>query len=358
MAVYVIGGSNSLKSDGWTSRFRAVEPDFVNLSVGATTSITGLYRILTHPGITRGDVLIWEYALNEANRVSNGQSMRTYLAHLEHLLRLARDRGLLVAPLIFTPRHLEKRAQRSRYYDRLFALLAHYALVPFDVSAELRRSLGVPRLPESSFRDKLHYAHDDEMLDFICQGAQRAVRQASVPAPAKPRYVRGERLRLITDFANDSFANSIMQLPVARPPFTFTYPARGEITAITYVSETRPMTFQVGIHGRRERSPISVAASHKSKKNKKPLLRTAVLPLGAARRLSGETGTVGSVRMRLRKGRSHQAAPLHDADAATQIAGIFVTSRAWWHLAGLRNLAARARRRISTRKWTNPARQK
>ena len=67
---------------GWVSRFRAHAPDLVNLSVGGTTSITGLFRVMTTPQIGPGDVVVWEYALNEANHIRRGRPPRLLLEHL------------------------------------------------------------------------------------------------------------------------------------------------------------------------------------------------------------------------------------------------------------------------------------
>ena len=62
MQAIIIGGSNSLKSGGWTSQLikRAPEIGFSNLSIGAAPSIMGYYRLLTGPEFGAGDTVFWE----------------------------------------------------------------------------------------------------------------------------------------------------------------------------------------------------------------------------------------------------------------------------------------------------------
>jgi len=333
---------------GWVSRFRAHAPDLVNLSVGGTTSITGLFRVMTTPQIGPGDVVVWEYALNEANHIRRGRPPRLLLEHLEHLIRHLRERGVALAPVVFTPRKDEKRAQPAPYYRQLHRLLDHYRLAPFDMSTAYRAALGVATLPETVFMDFAHYAHSDETLDFICQGAARAVAQARIPAAVRSKYVRGERLSLIDGFADDIFENSIMRVPVARPPITITSEAKGKVSAIVYFSTPQNNAFEISRVGPGSAGRVAISARHGGKRPPRVLLKTAVLPMRKAGGLSVGPGTrlrietwCGKGRLIAPRGCKKKLAASGEV-AVTQVAGVFVTTRPWW--ARLRNTARAATR--------------
>ncbi len=65
MTTYICGGSNSVRRGGWVHHFD-VPSD--NISIGASTSIMGAYRVMFCRDVAPGDTVIWEYALNDANQ--------------------------------------------------------------------------------------------------------------------------------------------------------------------------------------------------------------------------------------------------------------------------------------------------
>jgi hypothetical protein len=233
MTYFIIGGSNSIFKDGWVSGFAGqVSEPCVNRSVGSTTTLAGLYRFLLPEGPQPGDCVIWEYALNEINHISRGYDTDIVLKNVEHLIRLCRQRGCRLAPVIFTPRREEMAETRDPYYQRLHELFAHYGVAVFDVSDAYRKAFRVDHLPAECFIDNAHYAKTPAMLGFIADGAVALARVATVPGPAEPLYTAGRALALIDGFQGDTFSNALMTIPMAKVPASIDLVSGGQIIAV------------------------------------------------------------------------------------------------------------------------------
>lgn len=245
MTFFIMGGSNSIFKDGWISRFsEQVSEPCVNRSVGATTTLSGIYRFLLPYGPSAGDCVIWEYALNEINHIGQDYATDTVLKNVEHFILLCRQRGCRLAPLIFTPRQEETAPTRGEYYERLHDLFAHYGISAFDVSVEYRKSNGVDRIPDENFQDNFHYAKTPTMLGFIADRAVALIKSATIPGPASPVYTAGRTVALIDGFQSDEFSNSLMTIPVARVPISIDLTSKGRIIAIYALCST---SFDSGI---------------------------------------------------------------------------------------------------------------
>lgn len=289
MTVYIIGGSNSLEKTGWTSRYKAIEPDVVNLSIGAATTLIGLFRVMATPDIGPDDVVIWEYALNDANHLRHGYSPDILLRHLEHFLIHARDRGIAVVPVIFTPQFHERKPNRHRYYGKLQALLNAYGLISFDVSTALRSRLGVETLPTDCYRDALHYAHTAEILSFIAHGVVDAVAQARLPADRPPLRTKGQRMVLVDDFATDTFQNSILQLRARHAPFSQDLPGTGELTAVIFLTHPTENALQIALA---PDDALVISTATRSRKFQRPMLKAAAFEVAREERWTYKPGTV------------------------------------------------------------------
>lgn len=67
MRVLIIGGSNSVMAEGYTSRLKELKSisKIVNLSVGGTTSLTAIGRLLSSQNHGDFDLILYEYSLND-----------------------------------------------------------------------------------------------------------------------------------------------------------------------------------------------------------------------------------------------------------------------------------------------------
>ncbi|MDP0929552.1 hypothetical protein Q0601_20395 [Paracoccus onubensis] len=244
MSFFVFGGSNSIFRDGWITWFaeRAGQP-VLNRSVGATTTLTGLFRFLMK-GEERapeaGDCIIWEYALNDVNHVARGYRREMLLKNVEHLMVLSRERGCTFVPLIFTPLWQEQAPRRDLYYDMLTKLFLAYGVVPFDVSTAWRHHFGKARMPDSMYLNNPHYARVPQVMDFIANGVAEAANNARVPAAIAPHYTEGRGVTLITGLGREIHQNSIMRVPVTRIPLSIEMNQHGRIAAVCALCQSEP----------------------------------------------------------------------------------------------------------------------
>lgn len=224
MTLFVVGGSNSVFRDGWACKIG----DARNLSVGATTTLCGIYRCLQPDGPKAGDTIIWEYGVNEIVHSRKLYGTEVILRNLEHFLRLANQRNWKVVPLMLVPQ-LEEREGMPAYYQLALDLFRHYGLSVVDVSAAFRRSFG--KVPCDYYTDPVHYRRDDDVAGQIGRMVQEALRFAARPSDAMPLRARGELGQI--EFKEASrFTNSIMSVPLTSLPATFNMDSQGIIRAL------------------------------------------------------------------------------------------------------------------------------
>lgn len=233
MTIFVVGGSNSVFKDGWVSRFsECVGQPVRNLSIGASTTLAGLYRMILPDGPAEGDCVVWEYALNEINHIRRGYDGGTLLKNVENFIRLCQRRNIGLTPLIFTPKHQEVAPRRAPYFERLLALFAHYGIPVFDVSTEYRRRFSVSCLPDDLFEDAAHYARSGPLPEFIANGAAESIASAKVPAQQTPVYTRFRSLALLEGLHCQQFSNALLTVPIATVPQRLTTAFAGRLIGV------------------------------------------------------------------------------------------------------------------------------
>ena len=234
MTVYILGGSNSLISEGWATWLAKAVPDqkIVNRAIGSTTTLMGLYRFLTTQPPQPGDVVVWEYALNEVNHILHGYRAEVMHEYLEHLIRLCSDRQLRFVAAVFTPLRQELAPVRSPYYDGLLHLLDHYGIARFDVSPAWRTANGKAHMPGYLYEIPPHYKRVPDLMQFIAEGVAGAIRQARVPAdvPALRTGDRSVELRVLG--GETSFANALMTVQLAPVPARVTFERDGRLLGL------------------------------------------------------------------------------------------------------------------------------
>jgi hypothetical protein len=216
----ISGGSNSVRKRGWTAdltRRLPVGTAVVNLSVGASTSTMGAWRVLTAGGLRPGDVLIWEYAVNDRNHIAKSKTIaQTLLRHVEHVICAARDAGARMLAV-----GLVSQAQASRgadpYLLSLQRLFGHYGIPFFDAGAPLP---GGP-LGNGDFDDANHVAVGGRVIaaaiDWLIE--RLAVPEAGTVAPVEPLFRGPRRLIQLDKFQPDRvepFRNALLDLQVRR----------------------------------------------------------------------------------------------------------------------------------------------
>jgi hypothetical protein len=220
MRVVISGGSNSVRKKGWTADLTRRLPSgtvVVNLSVGASTSTMGAWRVLSARALGPGDVLVWEYAVNDRNHIGkSATTAETLLRHVEHIICVARDAGARMLSV-----GLVSRAQAAQgadpYLLSLQRLFGHYGIPFFDAGASLP---GGP-LGQGDFDDANHVAVGGRVIaaviDWLIE--HLAAPDTGTVAPVEPLFRGPRRLIQLDKFQPDRvepFRNALLDLQVRR----------------------------------------------------------------------------------------------------------------------------------------------
>lgn len=221
MKIIIIGGSNSLRSNGYSAQLADSFPEaeIVNLSIGASPSHMGFYRLSAFDDLSPGDLVIWEYALNDAMYCSVDPDVTDLvLRYVEATIRLVREAGARLVPFVFTTRRIENAFRRRDYRSQLHFLFSHYGIAFTDFSHELRRRLQVESLDDHFFRDNAHYAMRPEFVDLVLERVSAALANPALgqPVAARQLYSRPNTRQRCRDRASSGlaapFTNKILSL--------------------------------------------------------------------------------------------------------------------------------------------------
>ena len=222
----IIGGSNSLPETGWVSVYRdlvAADDTVLNLSIGAAPNLMGFYSLSTVSDLARGDVVIWEYALNDENYIEHkGYDLQFLLRHCEHTVRHCIERGLRLVPLIFATQNAVKAGKMHPYRSELRALFSHYGLEYIDFTEAFPKRLKTDSLPPWVFQDRSHYKKNPIIINFIARQSFRLATCIQLPRKLKEPFLEGPpaEVEILTKFdqgAVSNFTNSRLNLPVWAP---------------------------------------------------------------------------------------------------------------------------------------------
>ena len=234
MKIAIIGGSNSVKSTGWVGAFAEVIGDLgevLNRSVGAAPSIMGYFRAVTESSLGKGDVVIWEYAVNDERFiVRDKQTPELLLGYCEMTLRYCQKRNIRFIPLIFTAKTMAWEP-KSPYRASLHRLFEHYGLLYLDVTEEVPAKLDRDRMPAYLYQDELHYKSMPFITRFIAKRARAMMAHYQRPKLVAPLFATaGTKVEIFTGFDDSeqaTFTNSVLTVETFAPdPGTGTMLAR------------------------------------------------------------------------------------------------------------------------------------
>ncbi|ALN72206.1 SGNH/GDSL hydrolase family protein [Aureimonas sp. AU20] len=204
LRVTVIGGSNTVMEPGYLGQslraaaLRGVEIGEVeNLAIGGTTSACGLYRLKTAAQLEESDVLLIEFALNDAFIYGDERRPTRHWARLyEGLLRhaLARNPKLKIVSLVFGARSGSFLQSVPAIDAGIHYLSAWYGTSVVDVSRELLRRHGREVVEHPGFyADQGHYARPlatamvaEIVADALVEAAHAPPRAGALPEPIDP----------------------------------------------------------------------------------------------------------------------------------------------------------------------------
>lgn len=161
MRIVVSGGSNAIIRDGWFTELglRLPAATLRNVSVGAATSTMGLYRTLTAADLRQGDVLVWEYGLNDQHHIDmKGNDKDTLLRHCDMALRHAEEAGARPLGIALAPvHHALDGSAVTEYATKLTEVFASRGVPLYRVWSDVAARTGTA-LSQEDFRDPLHLA--------------------------------------------------------------------------------------------------------------------------------------------------------------------------------------------------------
>lgn len=167
MRILVIGGSNSLLKDGYVSQLQQslqpyVAAEIVQLSVGATTSLAAVARLLetAGPGMAAPDVILYEYAINDSGHFSpRAGGIESWQLCLYLLLKTAAKLypSALFVPLVLAQQPHFAASLPHPLYQAQIAAYAALGLSCADLRADLS-ALFLQQAPHWLYSDSAHYA--------------------------------------------------------------------------------------------------------------------------------------------------------------------------------------------------------
>lgn len=193
----VIGGSNSLMSSGYTPPLVALlerntgrRVELRNLAIGGTTCQFGLWHTVTKKSHIGADIIIVEYALNDAILARFAINQQWAKAYEGLLARLRKDNptAQILSPLLFTQNNTG-RIQLTGIAAGVAMINMRYGVATIDVTQRLAAKVPVNFWNSHNdwFRDPSHYNKFLQVMiaemvaDGIIKGDGRAADGHFVP---------------------------------------------------------------------------------------------------------------------------------------------------------------------------------
>lgn len=239
----VLGGPNSILAGGWVNLLRRNFDslvDITNLSLGASTTAMGLYRLLSWAKRPPEAAVFWEYGINEYNHHSDGQSLESLLYHVEWLIQVCiRERRPLVPVLMRNCAQLN--LMDDPYIPALKRLFAAYQVPVLDVQQLLPVLARGQYKPAEWYSENSRYRVDTELPMRIAEHVMVLHRQARPPVQNPERARHFDPLNLHVTIPNDNAPSATFkgnQIAVSYEPFGLTPRVSGSGRALAAIIVT------------------------------------------------------------------------------------------------------------------------
>lgn len=270
----IIGGSNTVMLPGYLPSLlaamarRGIDLDIAaDLAVGGTTSAFGLYQLKTYDKLADCDLLLIEYALNDAFVYGDERRpFRHWARFYEGIIRYALEQNphLRIATLVFGARNGSFLSAVPSIDAGINYISQWYGTICVDVSRHLMQRLGRDVVSHPSFySDQGHYARPVAttiVANLIADELEPALSQphkaAALQPPIDPDHFAGARAldgvqlgkrlgRLPVEYSNRRFSVSALDLGRDRLKFEVD---KGQLLAMAYVCEPRipPLDVRMG----------------------------------------------------------------------------------------------------------------
>jgi lysophospholipase L1-like esterase len=214
MRILIIGGSNSLLKGGYVQGLAEAlegyaQAEIVQISVGATTSLSAIGRLHESFDGRPADVILYEYGINDAGHFAPRPGGAESWLMCFHLLLKTAARlypSAVFVPLVLAQQHHFSMAVTNPIYDAQIRAYQELALPYIDVRAWMS-GLFLGRAPAWMYRDAAHY--DTPHATSII-GALVAQRLLTLKAQnAEPLASTLARLDVLSPFAK----TEVMYIP-------------------------------------------------------------------------------------------------------------------------------------------------
>lgn len=270
----IIGGSNTVMLPGYlpsllsTMARRGIELDVAaDLAVGGTTSAFGLYQLKIYDQLANCDLLLIEYALNDAFVYGDERRpFRHWARFYEGIIRYALEQNpnLRIATLVFGARNGSFLNAVPSIDAGINYISQWYGTICVDVSRNLMQRLGRDVVGHPSFySDQGHYARPiattivaNLIADELEPTLQRPHKAAALQPPIDPEHFAGARAldgvqlskrlgRVPVEYSNRRFSISALDLGADSLRFEVD---KGQLLAMAYVCEPRipPLDIRLG----------------------------------------------------------------------------------------------------------------
>jgi hypothetical protein len=229
MRIALVGGSNTILTNGWWRGFRDGLPGatLANFGIGGTTSLTGIHQLVTERIFERFDGVAFEYTLNDALQkphYASAERVQSTIAAVLALHRPHRHRVRLRF-LLGAPRTTLRAVLAGEcYVHRTYREMLSAANIPFvDATEVVARAYDDP---ERAYANPPHYTV--EAQEMLGREMARIWDEPAEPGEPPPGILGYEAMRVI---------------PIEALRF------RGEVETVERATTLRRMTMRRFRHG-------------------------------------------------------------------------------------------------------------
>ncbi|TFW31094.1 SGNH/GDSL hydrolase family protein [Duganella callida] len=207
MRILIIGGSNSLLKGGYVQGLAQslqsyADAEIVQISVGATTSLSAIGRLHETFNGQPADFILYEYGINDAGHFApRPGGAESWLLCFHLLLKVAARLypSAVLVPLVLAQQQHFSAAVPNPIYDAQIRAYQELALQVVDIRAWMS-ALFLGRAPDWMYRDPAHYETPQATSIIGALVAQRLL-ALKLHGGAEPLSETAARLQSLSPFA-------------------------------------------------------------------------------------------------------------------------------------------------------------
>lgn len=218
--IIVIGGSNSVIKDGWTNELLSIageKYDVVNRAIGASETCMGIFRLKTFKDINPGDIVIWEYAVNDNARAISAIKTRALVRNVKWFTQICSDNRLYLVPLIIPLQSAAKTMVRSTYINSIQEFFSNNNIDYIDGFEAVKSRIHAGDSLSGIYRDRRHFSSQNSIISDVAKSVFHLCEELALKGAqniVKVPEFAGRSIYVITDFQGSdahTLKNSIFE---------------------------------------------------------------------------------------------------------------------------------------------------